>query len=75
MRSLVVGGVQIPEALIAREAQNHPASDGAQAWAEAAHALAVRALLLHRARQLDLEPDPEIDAAGREETPEEAVIR
>ncbi len=75
MRSLVVGGVQIPEALIAREAQNHPASDGAQAWAEAAHALAVRALLLHRARQLDLEPEPEIDAAGREETPEEALIR
>ena len=75
MRSLVVGGVQIPEALIAREAQNHPAADGAQAWGEAAHALAVRALLLHRARQLDLEPEPEIDAAGREETPEEALIR
>lgn len=75
MRTLVIDGVQIPEALIAREAQNHPAADAGQAWAEAAHALAVRALLLRRAHQLDLEPEPDVDAEGREETPEEALIR
>ena len=75
MRYQVVGGVQIPEALIAREAQNHPSEAGGQAWAEAANALAVRALLLHRAAALNLSPEPEFDEQGREETPEEALVR
>jgi peptidyl-prolyl cis-trans isomerase C len=75
MRFQVVGGVQIPEALIAREAQNHPAGEGAQAWSEAANALAIRALLLHRAAALGLSAEPEFDDQGREETIEEALIR
>ena len=64
--------LQIPEALIAREAQNHPAGEGAQAWSEAANALAIRALLLHRAAALGLSAEPEFDDQGREETIEEA---
>jgi len=75
MRSLVIDGVQIPESLIAREAQNHPGPGGAEAWAAAGHALALKALLLARARELGLEPDPDIDADGREETAEEALVR
>lgn len=75
MRAIVVDGVQIPERLIAQEAQNHPGGDAAKAWADASHALAVKALLLDRARALGLAPDPETDEAGREETAEEALVR
>jgi peptidyl-prolyl cis-trans isomerase C len=75
MRTIVLEGVQIPEALIAQEAQNHPNADGAQAWADAGHALAVKALLLDRARTLGLAPEPETDEAGREETSDEALVR
>lgn len=75
MRTIVVEGVQIPERLIAQEAQNHPGADGARAWADASHALAVKALLLDRARTLGLAAEPEMDEAGREETPEEALVR
>lgn len=75
MRTIVVDGVEIPEALIAQEAQNHPEATGGEAWAAAGHALALRALLLQRARDLGLEAEPERDAEGREETPEEALIR
>ncbi|MFN3522086.1 MAG: peptidylprolyl isomerase [Phenylobacterium sp.] len=75
MRTIVVEGVQIPERLIAQEAQNHPGADGGRAWADASHALAVKALLLDRARALGLTPEAETDDAGREETPEEALVR
>ncbi|MDE2488834.1 MAG: peptidyl-prolyl cis-trans isomerase [Alphaproteobacteria bacterium] len=75
MRTIVVDGVEIPEALIAQEAQNHPEASGSAAWAAAGHALALRALLLQRARDLGLRAEPESDAAGREETEEEALIR
>ena len=74
-RSIVIEGVEIPEALIAREAQNHPGPDGASAWSAAARALALKALLLDRARVLGLEATPERDEAGREETHEEALMR
>lgn len=75
MRTIVIDGVQIPEALIAQEAQNHPGGAGSDAWSAAAHALAVKALLLNRAAQLGLTPDPEWDEAGRQETDEEALVR
>jgi len=75
MRSVIVDGVEIPEALIAQEAQNHPEGSAAEAWAAAGHALALRALLLARARRLGVEAEPEVDADGRVETPEEAQIR
>lgn len=75
MRALVIDGVEIPEALLAQEIQNHPGASAADARAAAGHALAIRALLLHRAFELGLEATPQFDAAGREETREEALIR
>ncbi len=75
MRALVIDGVEIPEALLAQEVQNHPGASAADARNAAGHALAIRALLLHRARELGLDPTPEFDAQGREETLEEALIR
>jgi peptidyl-prolyl cis-trans isomerase C len=75
MASVVVDGVEIPERLISEEAQNHPAATAAEARAQAAKALAIRALLLARARELRLEAQPEPLEDGREETPEEALIR
>jgi peptidyl-prolyl cis-trans isomerase C len=74
-RYVVADGVQIPESLIAQEAQNHPGASPAEARAAAAHALAVRALLLERAAELGLIAEPECDERGREETPEEALVR
>lgn len=74
-RSKVIDGVQIPERLIAEEAQNHPADTAEDALRAAGHALAIRALLLDRAHALGLEPETVIEDDGREETPEEALIR
>lgn len=69
-----VNGVEIAPAEIAREAQHHPAPAPAEAWREAARALAVRELLLQEARALDLRPEPEGDGVASE-TPEEALVR
>lgn len=74
-RSKVIDGVEIPERLIAEEAQNHPADTAEDARRAAGHALAIRALLLDRAHNLGLEPDAIVEEDGREETPEEALIR
>lgn len=74
-RYVVSDGVQIPESLIAQEAQNHPGGSPEEVRAAAAHALAVRALLLDRAAELGLIAEPELDERGREETPEEALVR
>lgn len=71
---VLVNGVEIPPEAIAEEAQQHPAPDGEQAWMAAARALAIRQLLLEEARRLGIEPEPEVDAEGRE-TEEEALIR
>ena len=72
-----VNGEVIPSALIAAEAQNHPAPPGKPglAWRAAARALAVRALLLQEARRLDLAPLPREVAPGRHETEDEALVR
>ena len=75
MRAIVVHGVEIPEALIAKEAQNHPGRSIGEARAAAGHALATKALLLHRAAELGLAPEPELDEDGREETAEAALVR
>jgi peptidyl-prolyl cis-trans isomerase C len=72
---IVVDGVELPERLVAEEAQNHPAATPEEARRAAAHALAIKALLLDRAHQLGLVPQPELDEDGREETPEEALVR
>jgi Parvulin-like peptidyl-prolyl isomerase len=74
-RLLVFNGVEIPERLVAEEAQNHQAASLEEARRLAGHALAIRALLLDRAHTLGLTPDAERDDDGREETPEEALIR
>lgn len=74
-RYIVSDGVQIPESLIAQEAQNHPGGSPQEVRAAAAHALAVRALLLDRAAELGLTAEPELDEHGREETAEEALVR
>jgi hypothetical protein len=73
--SVVVEGVEIPERLIAREAQHHPGLSAAEARLAAGRALATKALLLDRARTLGLAAGPEFDEEGREETKDEALIR
>jgi peptidyl-prolyl cis-trans isomerase C len=73
--TLVVDGVEIPEFLIAAEVQNHPGPSAAEARKAAGKALAVKALLLHRADELGLRPEPRTDDDGREETEEDALIR
>jgi peptidyl-prolyl cis-trans isomerase C len=55
--------------------QNHRASSGPEARAAAARALAIRELLLQRARALGLEAKPARDPQGREETHDEALVR
>jgi peptidyl-prolyl cis-trans isomerase C len=73
--TIIVEGVEIPEFLIAEEVQNHPSLSATDARLAAGKALAVKALLLHRADELGLRPQPQTDDAGREETDEEALIR
>jgi peptidyl-prolyl cis-trans isomerase C len=70
-----VNGVAVSEADIAFETQNHRAASGPEARAAAARALVIRELLLQRAAALGLEAAPCRDDAGREETPEEALVR
>ena len=52
IKDVMVNGVLIPEADIMAEAQNHPAETPGAALAQAAHALAVRELLLQEAGRL-----------------------
>lgn len=70
-----VNGVEIAESEILAEAQNHPAEDPGAALLAAARALAVRELLLQRARDRQIAVSPESDAEGRSETDEDAAIR
>jgi len=70
-----VNGREIPPQAIAEEAQQHPAPDPVAAWRAAARALAIRALLLQEAARLELRATPEVDAAGRREVDDEALIR
>ncbi len=71
---VIVDGVLISEAAIAREAQHHPADTPDAAREAAASALVVRHLLLAEAARLAIAADPETDDAGRRETEEEALI-
>jgi peptidyl-prolyl cis-trans isomerase C len=70
-----VNGTPIVREAIVREMQHHPAQKPMAAWQDAARALAVRELLLQRARHLGMEAEPISDDAGRRETDEEALIR
>lgn len=70
-----INGVVIPSAAIARETQNHQASDPDQAWTLAAQALAIRELLSQEAERLSIVAEPVEDGEGRRETLEEACLR
>jgi len=74
-RDVTVNGEVITRAEIEAEAQNHPAESPGEALKASARALAVRALLLQEARAQRLEPAPELDAMGRRETAEDALVR
>ncbi|MEZ5936260.1 MAG: hypothetical protein R3F54_31035 [Alphaproteobacteria bacterium] len=73
--AISVNGVDIPEADILGEAQNHPAERPGEALAAAARALVVRELLSQEAQRLGIVGEPEKDAAGRPETVNDAAIR
>jgi len=75
--AVVVNGVTIPRAEIAREAQNHPVSDfkPGEAWKAAARALALRELLRQEVVRRGISADPRDLGAGRWESDEEASIR
>lgn len=75
MEPISVNDVAIPPAAIAAEAQNHRAENPDQALGAAAQALVVRELLLQRAQQIGLKPQPIADPDGRRETDEEALVR
>ena len=70
-----VNDVVVTRDAIAREVQHHAAPSPAAAWKEAAHALAVRELLLQEARRIGVVTEPLSDTEGRYETDEEASIR
>ena len=70
-----VNEVEIPQAAIAREMQHHPAADPESAWREAARSLAVRELLLQEARRSGIPCEPEVDANGRREADDDALVR
>ncbi len=77
LSDITVNGRVIPAATIATEAQNHPAPKGkpGHAWQAAARALAMRELLLQKARAMGLQPQPRAVAPGQLETDDEALIR
>ncbi len=75
--AVTVNGVAIPEAEIAREAQNHPQKDfkPGLAWKAAARALVLRELLRQEVARLGIAAEPRDLGAGRRESEEEATIR
>lgn len=75
MTGVTVNGIEISEDAIASEMQHHPAPTPEEAMDEAARALAIRTLLLERARVLGLEPAPQTDEDGKRETEDDALIR
>lgn len=75
IRDVTVNGVLIAEAEIMAEAQNHPAETPGAALAQAAHALAVRELLLQEADRLGVQAAAATGAERQQETEEDAIIR
>lgn len=77
LNDIKVNGEVIPAAVIAAEAQNHPAPPGkpGQAWKAAAEALAVRALLLQEAARRGIAAAPRDRGEGLIEDEDEARIR
>lgn len=75
MTAIKVNGVEIPRAAIEREAQHHPSGSADAAYQAAVQALVVRELLLQRAHECELVAHPQLDASGRRETDEDALVR
>ena len=75
LSEIKVNGVLVPEEEILNEAQHHPAETPGEAVLMAARALVVRELLLQEAAKLNLEPAPQTDNTGAEETRHDALIR
>jgi peptidyl-prolyl cis-trans isomerase C len=73
--AVIVNGVSIARDAIVREMQHHAASKPIAAWQQAARALVIRELLLQRAHQLGVTPEPISDTEGRRETDDEAIMR
>lgn len=74
MERISVGGIEIPSAQIAAEAQNHPAQAPELAWASAAEALVIRRLLLDEADRLGILATDLADAEGRTLAPDDSRI-
>jgi peptidyl-prolyl cis-trans isomerase C len=75
MDGIRVGGRLIPEAAIAAETQNHPASSPEAARRAAAEALVIREVLRQEVLRTGIVPQPLTDARGRRETDEDAAVR
>lgn len=75
METVSVNGTEIPAAVIVAEIQNHRAESADAARAQAIRALVIRELLLQEAHRLGLTPEPVLDAEGRREVDDEALIR
>lgn len=75
MDTVTVNGVEIAKAAIAAEMQHHPASSREASYRSASQALAVRTLLLSRAKALQIQPAPQNDENAKREIDEEALIR
>lgn len=75
IRDVLVNGVLIAESDIMAEAQNHPAETPGAALAQAAHALAVRELLLQEAGRLGVRAPDASGGNSPEETSDDAIIR
>ena len=70
-----LNGVVLPPAMIAAEAQHHPARTPAAAFEAAARALIVRTLLLEEAQRLGIAAQSQWIEAGKRELDDEARIR
>jgi len=70
-----VNGIAVPSKVIAAEVQNFPSRNPGEGWLAAARALVIRELLLQEARRLDIPANRIVDADGREETFEDALVR
>jgi peptidyl-prolyl cis-trans isomerase C len=75
IKDVTVNDVLIAQADIMAEAQNHPAETPGAALAQAAHALAVRELLLQEAGRLTVQVPRTASDGKRKEANEDVVIR
>jgi peptidyl-prolyl cis-trans isomerase C len=75
LNEVTVNGVEIKEADILAEAQNHSATNPGEALLEAARALVIRELLWQEAKTQNLDFKPILDENNRMETEQDAAIR